>query len=263
MMNSYYWKGLRLWVQGLLLLALRWAQLKTGFDPETGLSRSSAPGMVLAGLIVLLIAVEAVLSLRLPRGKRSYGCCMEPVGRKAIPALAAGSFLLGPGILLSMEWGTLGIVTAAFGIAAAAGLILFIQQLRKSGEARVFPLLPAMVYAVLFLLTVYIPEESNPVLARYYLPVLAASMVACTLYQLAGFACREGKLGWFVFFGDLAVPLCLAAMADCTENLGRLLVYFGFALVLTQFLLVRRAEPLPEPEPQTEAEDSGQETEQE
>ena len=41
-------KGLRLWVEGLLLLALRWAQLKSGFDPETGLSLRSVPGLVLA-----------------------------------------------------------------------------------------------------------------------------------------------------------------------------------------------------------------------
>ena len=43
MKNALYLKGLRLWVQGLLLLALRWAQLKNGFDPETGLSRQSVP----------------------------------------------------------------------------------------------------------------------------------------------------------------------------------------------------------------------------
>ena len=48
MKNALYLKGLRLWVQGLLLLALRWAQLKNGFDPETGLSRQSVPGIVLA-----------------------------------------------------------------------------------------------------------------------------------------------------------------------------------------------------------------------
>ena len=109
-----------------------------------------------------------------------------------------------------------------------------------------------MVFSVLFVLVVYLPEESNPVLERYYLPVLAASMAACAFYQLAGLACREGKLRWFVFFGNLAVPLCLAAMADCAEDWGRMLSFFGFALVLTVFLLTRRDTLLPEPEPEEE-----------
>ena len=66
MKNALYLKGLRLWVQGLLLLALRWAQLKNGFDPETGLSRQSVPGIVLAAAILLLAAAEAAFCFRLP-----------------------------------------------------------------------------------------------------------------------------------------------------------------------------------------------------
>ena len=64
MKNALYLKGLRLWVQGLLLLALRWAQLKNGFDPETGLSRQSVPGIVLAAAILLLAAAEELLAGR-------------------------------------------------------------------------------------------------------------------------------------------------------------------------------------------------------
>lgn len=249
MMNSTYWKGLRLWVLGFLLLSLRLAQLKTGFDPETGLSWASAPGTALAVVIVLLIGLEAAMVFRLPKGKRSYLRCMEPFGKNSVPVLAGGSFLLGFGGLLSMEWGLLGILCAACGVAAAAGLIAFAQRARKSGKVWMPAILPAMVFSVVFLLTVYVPEESNPVLAWYYLPVLAAALPSCAFYQLAGFTCREGKLGWFVFFGDLSVVLCLAAMADCAGNWGRMLVYLGFALILTQFLMLRRGEPLPEPAP--------------
>lgn len=249
MMNSTYWKGLRLWVLGFLLLSLRWAQIKTGFDPETGLSRASVPGTALAAVTLLLIAAEAALSFRLPKGKRSYLKCMEPIGENAVPALTGGSLLLGFGGLLSLKWGLLGILGAACGVAAAAGLIAFVRRVRKSGKAWMLALLPAMVFSVIFLLTVYVPEESNPVLARYYLPVLAATLPSCAFYQLAGFTCREGKLGWFVFFGDLSVVLCLAAIADCAGNWGRIFVYLGFALILTQFLMLRRGEPLPEPEP--------------
>lgn len=182
MKNALYLKGLRLWVQGLLLLALRWAQLKNGFDPETGLSRQSVPGIVLAAAILLLAAAEAAFCFRLPGGSRSYPCCFRPTEGPDLPLLAAGSLLLGGGGALlavaelrNAEPGVLAIATAAAGIAAAAGILLFVRQTR-SGEGKVFPLLPAMIFSVLFLLLVYLPQDSNPVLARYYLPVLAAAL---------------------------------------------------------------------------------------
>ena len=241
MKNALYLKGLRLWVQGLLLLALRWAQLKNGFDPETGLSRQSVPGIVLAAAILLLAAAEAAF-------------CFRPTEGPDLPLLAAGSLLLGGGGALlavaelrNAEPGVLAIATAAAGIAAAAGILLFVRQTR-SGEGKVFPLLPAMIFSVLFLLLVYLPQDSNPVLARYYLPVLAAALTSCAFYQLAGFACRDASLRWFVFFGDLAVPVSLAALADSGEIWGQMLAGAGCAMVLTVFLLLRRAEPLPEPE---------------
>lgn len=252
MTNSLYFKGLRLWVQGLLLLVLRMAQLKTGFDPETGLARQSVPGIALTVLIVLLAAAEAALCLRLPKAKIAYPGCFRPLEKPDLPLLAAGILLLGGGSVLRIVPdltaggpGVLAIALAAAGVAAAGGILLFARQAR-AGEARAFPLLPAMVFSVLFLLAVYLPRESDPVLARYYLPVLAAALTACAFYQLAGFACREASLRWFVFFGDLAVPLSLAALADSTGNWGQMLVYAGCAMVLTVFLLLRRAEPLPE-----------------
>ena len=81
MKNSLYFKGLRLWVEGLLLLALRWTQLKSGFDPETGLSLRSVPGLVLAAVLILLIIAEAALCFRMRRGKYSYDGAFRQIGR--------------------------------------------------------------------------------------------------------------------------------------------------------------------------------------
>ena len=277
MKNPICTRGLRLWVQGLLLLTLRWLQLKTGFDQETGLALRSFPGLVLAAAILLCGALELFLALGIPKTARTYLNCLEPVDQRHLAPLAAGSLLLCAGGVLLPGWGTLAIAAAVgslgieaqagstamstlianihkavAGAASALGLIFFARLLRQGAEPRALTLLPAMVFSVLFVLVVYLPEESNPVLERYYLPVLAASMAACAFYQLAGLACREGRLRWFVFFGNLAVPLCLAAMADCAEDWGRMLSFFGFALVLTVFLLTRRDTLLPEPEPEEE-----------
>ena len=251
MKNSLWFKGLRLWVQGLLLLSLRWAQLKTGFDPATGLSRHSVPGMILVALILFLAAAEAVLAFRLPGGKRTYGNCMDPLGQSQLPMLIIGSFLMAGGTVLMLDGlSTLNIAAVVLGVASAAGIILFARIVRRGQDVKVLPLIPSMFFAVVFLLVVYLPEEGNPVLASFYLPVLAAALLACSFYQLAGLTLRECKLRWFVFLGDLTVPLCLASMADCKDNLGRMLVYFGGAAVLTMFLILRRAEPLPEEEPE-------------
>ena len=87
MKNSLYFKGLRLWVEGLLLLALRWAQLKSGFDPETGLSLRSVPGLVLAVVLILLIIGEAALCFRMRRGKYSYDGAFRPMEKQDLPML--------------------------------------------------------------------------------------------------------------------------------------------------------------------------------
>lgn len=251
-----YLKGLRLWIEGLLLLCLRWAQLKTGFDPDTGLSRPSLPGTILVAAVVFLAALECVLSLRgIPGGKRTFLNCFEQPERRDLPLLAAGSLLICAGGVLMPGWSTLTTAAAVMAAAAAAGVVLLARQLRSGGQPSTLCLLPAMFLSVLFVLMVYLPEESNPVLARYALPVLAAALTACAFYHLTGLTCREGSLRWFVLFGDLSVPLCLAAMADSAGNPGRTLLWCGCALTLTVFLVLRRAEPLPEPE--AEEDDSG------
>lgn len=237
-------------MQGLLLFALRWAQLQTGFDPATGLSRQSVPGAILTAAILFLAAAELYLARKIPGGKRSYTSCFAAMGQKSLPLLAAGSLILCAGGFLLPGWTALPAATAAAGAAAAVGFILFARQARGGAEPRTLPLLPAMLFSVLFVLAVYLPVDCSPVLASYYLPVLAASAVACAFYQLAGLPCREGSLRWFAFMGDMAVPLCLAALADSAGNWGQALAYGGCAMILTVFLSLRRDEPLPEPEPE-------------
>ncbi len=256
MKNTVYFKGIRLWVQGLLLFALRWAQMKTGFNPETGLARRSVPGMILVAAIAFLAAAELFLAFKTPGGKRSYANCFAPMGQKALPLLAAGSLILCAGSILLPGWTTLPAVAAVAGAAAAVGFLLFAKQVRGGGEAKTLPLLPSMIFSVLFVLAVYLPVDCSPVLAAYYLPVLAAALIACAFYQFAGLPCREGSLRWFVFMGDLAVPLSLAAVADSIGNWGQALAFAGSAMVLTTFLALRLDEPLPEPAPEDTPEDA-------
>lgn len=251
MMNTFWYRGPRLWVQGLLLFALRLAQLRTGFDSETGLAVASLPGTLLAALLAVCAAAELVLCLRLPGEKAAFDVQFARPER-AVPCLVAGSFLLASGgaLLLASALPARGVAAMAAGIlavAAAGGFLLLVRQLRAGGTAGVLPLLPAMFFAVFFVLTVYLPAGADPVLARYYLPVLAASAAAYALSQLAGFLRRESSARSFVWTADCAVILCLAAMADSLSSPGLLLLYAGCALLLSVFLLLRREGPAAAP----------------
>ena len=247
MMNTFWYRGPRLWVQGLLLFALRLAQLRTGFDSETGLAVASLPGTLLAALLAVCAAAELVLCLRLPGEKAAFDVQFARPER-AVPCLVAGSFLLAAGgaLLLVSALPARGVAAKAarlVAVAAAGGFLVLVRQLRAGGTAGVLPLLPAMFFAVFFVLTVYLPAGADPVLARYYLPVLAASAAAYALSQLAGFLRRESSARSFVWTADCAVILCLAAMADSLSSPGLLLLYAGCALLLSVFLLLRREGP--------------------
>lgn len=256
MKNSLWFRGLRLWVQGLLLLCLRWAQLKTGFDPVTGLSRHSVPGLVLIAALLFCAAAEVLFLFRTPRGKYAYRNAFAPPSQKSLPVLLASGGLICAGSILLPGWSALHIAAALLGAASAAGLVLLAKMLRGNESPKVYYLLPLMFFSVVFVLVIYFPEENNPVLARYYLPVLASALAAYSLYHLAGFFRREGSLRWFVFMADLGVLLWLAALPDFFDNPGRLLVSLGYALLLTVFLLLRQADPLPEPEETEKKENS-------
>ena len=251
----------RLWLAGAVLLVLRTIQLNTGFDPATGLSRPSLAGkLVWIGLLACL-AVETVLCLRCPKdGKRSYACCFQTPEGPAPAGLIAGGFLLiaGGALLLIGALPPAGtmipVLAGVFGILGGAGLLLLVKELRSEEPPAVLPLLPAMFFSVLFILTIYYAEGSNPVLERFYPMVLAAVLSAYFLYQLSGFFRQEGSLRWFGFMGSLAVIACVTAAADLRGDPGRALVCLGFAVTASVFLALLREEPLPEPEKEEEGE---------
>ena len=250
--SSRLWRRAgRVWVQGLLLFCLRFAQNRTGFDPSTGLSTPNAPGIVLAACLIFCAAAEAVFCLRLPGEKTAFFNQFAPPEGET-PVLAGGCLLLmaGGGLLAVPALTSRDIFGAAAGLLAmlsGAGFLLLAKKLRAGEAVTVAPVLPSLFFSVFFVLTVYLPAGSDPVLARYYIPVLASAMAAYALSQLAGFLKKEGRARAFVFTADLAVPLCLTALAD-GGGVGRALLFAGCAAVLSVFLILRRDTALPEPD---------------
>lgn len=252
-MKTTFWPRTgRILIQGLLLFCLRLAQNKTGFDPATGLSVPNVPGMVLIACLVFCAAAELLLCRRLSGEKGAFSDLFAPPERAA-GVLAGGSLLLvGGGVLLLAgalpQQSIAAMAAGVLAVAGGGGFLLLAKRLRAGAELTVFPVLPAMFFSVFFLLSVYLPAESDPVLDRYYIPVLAAAMTAYAFSLLAGFLRRESSPRTFTCVADLAVLLCLTALADDAGGLGRRLLFAGCALVLLTFLALRRdaAEPAAE-----------------
>ena len=239
----------RLWCQGLLLFTLRFAQLRTGFDPETGLTVPRTPGTALPILLALFAAAELVWCLRTRREEAGFTRHFAPPGDGAAAAAVLGGMLWAAGGLLMLLTAipareVAGGVTGLLSLASGAGMVLLVRQARSGDAPGVTPALPAMFLGVFLVLEVYLPSSSDPVLARFYIPLLAAVGTACAFSRLAGLLRGEGSVRAFVLWGDLAVLLCLAALAD--GGLARRFLFGGAALLLTVFLCLRRTGPLPE-----------------
>lgn len=244
-MKKFFWRVGRLWCAGIVLLLLRLLQNRSGFDPVTGLSVRSLPGTIALALLAVCAVGEAALSFRNRKEKVEFSAQFAPP-EKELTAVVLGSLLLAAGgILLALQGFQGGDVAAgAAGIlamAAGAGVLLLSRGARAGGELSIVTLLPAMLFAVFYVLAVYLPLEDDPVFMRYYLPVLAASMVAYAFSELAGFLRNESSPRGFIFAGDLAVVASLMSIAD--GNLARMLLFAGCALVMSVYLLLCRDEP--------------------
>ena len=100
MKNTFWPHTGRVLVQGLLLLCLRLAQNRTGFDPVTGLSVRSVPGLALIACLLLCALAELILCRKLSGERGEFAAHFAPPERETL-LLAAGSVLLaGGGALL-------------------------------------------------------------------------------------------------------------------------------------------------------------------
>lgn len=232
----------RLWCSGLILLGMRLIQNQTGFDPETGLALPSVAGTALVIALAFLAALEVPLALRLGKEKVDFEHHFAPP-EKSLTALIIGCMMLvAGGILLAIEsvatgGGIAPLVTGALALLTGGGFLILARQMRAWDELNVTPTLPSLFFGVFLVLTVYLPTVSDPILERYYLPVLAAALVAYAFGRLAGFLRRESSARSFTPMADLAVMTSIAAIADGGKALS--LLFGGCAVVLSVFLALQ------------------------
>ena len=242
-MNFALKKILRPWCIGIILFALRLYQIVMDFDHTTGLALPSLAGTVLVALLFVALAMEFVSTRKLSKDCPAFSDhFIAP--QKSLSVLIIGSFLLaGGGLLMGYEAFTLHtgiapLVTAALCAASCCGFLILTRQLKHQEVSSVTPLLPAMFFGTFWVLTLYFPAASDPILARYSLPILAAGVTAYTFALLAGFFRRETKVKTFTLFADFAVMLCIAAAAQLT--LSHSLIFLSCALLLSVFLSLQK-----------------------
>lgn len=253
---------------GCAAFLLRLAQWRAGFEPGTGLPVPGSPfGVLTAALAILAGAACLLLRKRLPEAADASAPLFPEGFSTADPGLltpaAAGVFLMAAAGLADLAGGLgvqglpgqtllaaadrreqliLGLVT----LAAAACLFPAVPACRKGGrtEGRSFsatPLLASVVCLVVRLVLVYRQDSSNPILAAYWVELMALVMAILALYRLSAFACGAGRTRRFVLYAVPAVVLCLAALAD--GGLASVLFNGGAALALTGFMLQHLAAP--------------------
>lgn len=253
MMTSFWRRTGHALAAGLLLLFLRLAQVKTGFDPATGLSLPSVPGTVLAVCLAFCLAAEPLLHRRASRAHVPLENALAPIGKTLAPLvagamlLAAGGGLLAVSSLLREEGASIpGTVTGLLALASGAGLVALARALLhpQEGSVSAAPLLPALFFGVFLVLAVYLPSSTDPVLARYYLQVLAAALTAFAFSQLAGLTQRETTPRGFLITADLAVIACVAVQGD-DLSLALRLLFGGCTVTLAVFTFLLR-EDLPQ-----------------
>lgn len=243
MMNTIKSSTARIWCGGIILFGLRLIQDQTGFDSATGLTLPSVAGVALPLALVVLAALEVLLVRRQSSGKPSFDSHFAPPER-SLTALVVGCMMLGTGgFLLLMDTADRSITATVTGVLALLtcfGFLALGRQMRAWDELNILFVLPSLFFGVFLVLTVYLPTVSDPVLARYYLQILAAALAAYAFGHLAGFLRRESTPRTFTAVGELAVMSSIAAAADGDEAAS--LLFVGCAVVLSVFLALQRGE---------------------
>lgn len=248
---------------GCAAFILRLLQWCTGFEPDTGLPIPGTPFGILTAVVALLVtALCFLLRKRLPAEKEDsplFPDGFSTTDAGLLTVVVAGVFLMaaagladiaaGMGVQGLPGMGALSpagrreqLILGALTLVAAACLFPAVPACRRrQGESpRPFNgalLLAPVVCLVVRLVLLYRQDSANPVLAAYWVELLALVLVILALYRLAAFAYGAGRTRRFTLYAVPAILLCLAALAD--GGLSSILFNGGAALTLTGFLMQR------------------------
>ena len=214
---------------------LKILEVRTGFD-EAGLP---VGGKASLALPLVLIAAAAVFVLP----ARSYPAQRDLVGgmdeyfdfAETLPVMLCvlGAFALFASAAASLLFSSRSLLTillAVFRVAAGASVIYALFALRRGDPISGVVLLTPVYALVLQLIFVYRATAVDPVLAHFYVEILALAALTAGFLEFSAFAFRNGAPRIFLPLAAMAVILCVCTAAG-TRELSSLLFYPGFALI--------------------------------
>lgn len=238
-MTSYKRLGI-FWGMGAGMFLLRLGQNMHDFDPVTGLYTRGTAGIALAALVVISLVLAFAFSRSGGKDRPLFSEYFASPDRSTTALVVAAFLFAAGGVLigkdaLGADMRIAALVTAAFALLSCLSLLVMTRKMRGEGARSVVMTLPLLFFAAFWVLTLYLPAASDPVLARYYLPILAASVSAYALAQLAGFFRKETRVRAFRFVASYAVALCIAALAELNAHS---VLFAASALMLSVFLVL-------------------------
>ena len=226
------------WGLGVGMFLLRFSQNRFAFDPETGLYTRGTAGIALGVLVAVSLVLSLLFSWSGGKERPPFSEHFSSPDRTTLLLVLSAFLFAGGGVLVGMdalaaELRVAPLVTAALAILTCIAVLLLTRQLRNGGTQSILVTLPLLFFVAFWTLTLYLPAASDPVLARYYLPVLAAAVSAYAIAQFSGFFRNETRIRRFSFTASDAVILCIASVAECN---GHSPLFLACALFLSVFL---------------------------
>lgn len=246
-------------VGGLAGFGLRWWELNTAFEPDTGLPISGAPAtMALIALSVVVAAVLLILSLTVKYPQfQGYDQAFSAKGNTlyATVGVLSGFLLIGAGGLMAYDFATganpiyTRLIVAVMAVASGVCVMTTVRDNFKgtgNGKYSVPLLIPAFTFCV-WLIAAYQVRAGDPVQLDYVYELFAIITGLLGLYFIAGFSFDKGKCVPAVFFCLLGVYFSITTLAD--QHDWATLVLYGFSILYlltsSALLLYNAARPLP------------------
>ncbi len=232
------------WGLGVGMFLLRFSQNRFAFDPETGLYTRGTVGIALGILVAVSLVLSLLFSWSGGKERPSFSEHFSTPDRSTLLLVLSAFLFVGGGVLvgmdaLSAELRVAPLVTAALAVLNGIAVLLLTRQLRNGGTHSVLVTLPHLFFVAFWTLTLYLPAASDPILARYYLPILAAAVSAYAIAQFSGFFRTETRVRMFRFTASYAVILCITAIAEWN---GHSVLFLACALFLSVFLGLEKQE---------------------
>lgn len=217
-------------IAGALGFIIRYLEVTTVFDSETGLAERGSPiSYALIGLTLLVIA-GAILFAALSSGKyRAESEFVEAFAPRGFLYIVV-SFLIGFAWLAAVVLYYLNISAVdsvsvidwvfVFLSALSAISVIFMARAAYKGkggsEVLLFSVVPAIFFCF-WLIILYKNNAANPVLLSYCYLTLAIAAAALSSYFTAGFVFNKAGCGKAIFCYLLSVYFSVVVLADNTD----------------------------------------------